>query len=401
MEICFPDLDRGLSRGWKRWRRIFILDQAIGVLCCLVRAQKWIGCGGLIKWETERLMMQVSTARGTLKRTLKVCVILGVLLAAAIFLCALTGSQKLPFGPTLCALTTGGADRCGLLPDQSSILFDIRLPRLLLAATVGASLSVAGAAYQALLRNPLAEPYLLGVSNGAAVGTMLALVFFTAAVWTRPVLAFGGAATSTLLVFRLARGRTGASPERLILAGVIVTTFLSSVIVFVTTLMDATRIRSFTFWLLGDLSGSTGGLLWVAVVVAIVGTLILLANARALNLMMIGERDAYDLGVEVGRVRTVVFLAASLLVGASVASSGSVGYVGLVVPHLIRLSLGSDNRLTIPASAIGGAIFVVVADTVARTLIAPRELPVGAITALIGGPLFIWLLKRQRLEVRG
>jgi len=346
-------------------------------------------------------MMQVSTARGTLKRTLKVCVILGVLLAAAIFLCALTGSQKLPFGPTLCALTTGGADRCGLLPDQSSILFDIRLPRLLLAATVGASLSVAGAAYQALLRNPLAEPYLLGVSNGAAVGTMIALVFFSAAVWTRPVLAFGGAAMSTLLVFRLARGRTGSSPERLILAGVIVTTFLSSVIVFVTTLMDATRIRSFTFWLLGDLSGSTGGLLWVAVVVAIVGTLILLGNARALNLMMIGERDAFDLGVEVGRVRTVVFLAASLLVGASVASSGSVGYVGLVVPHLIRLSFGSDNRLTIPASAIGGAIFVVVADTVARTLIAPRELPVGAITALIGGPLFIWLLKRQRLEVRG
>ncbi len=139
----------------------------------------------------------------------------------------------------------------------------------------------------------------------------------------------------------------------------------------------------------------------MAVVVASVGTLILLGNARALNLMMIGERDAFDLGVEVGRVRTVVFLAASLLVGASVASSGSVGYVGLVVPHLIRLSFGSDNRLTIPASALGGAIFVVVADTVARTLIAPRELPVGAITALIGGPLFIWLLKRQRLEVRG
>src|SRR5712664_2332096 len=129
-------------------------------------------------------------------------------------------------------------------------------------------------------------------------------------------------------------------------------------------------------------------------VVAIVGTLILLANARALNLMMIGERDAFDLGVEVGRVRTVVFLAASLLVGASVASSGSVGYVGLVVPHLIRLSFGSDNRVVIAASALAGAAFVIVADTVARTIIAPRELPVGAITALIGAPLFIHLLKR-------
>src|SRR6266404_316788 len=333
-------------------------------------------------------------ARGTLQRALKVCVILGVLLTAAIFLCALTGSQKLPFGPTFCALTTGGADRCGLLPDQSSILFDIRLPRLLLAATVGASLSVAGAAYQALLRNPLAEPYLLGVSNGAAVGTMLALVFFTAAVWTRPVLAFGGAAMSTLLVFRLARGRTGASPERLILAGVIVTTFLSSVIVFVTTLMDATRIRSFTFWLLGDLSGTSKNLLPVAIAIAFVGTVVLTAHARSLNLLMLGERDAFDLGVEVGKVRRVVFVVASLLVGSSVAASGSVGYVGLVVPHLARLSLGSDNRLSIPAAALGGALFVIVADTVARTMIAPRELPVGAITALIGAPLFIYLLKR-------
>ena len=141
--------------------------------------------------------------------------------------------------------------------------------------------------------------------------------------------------------------------------------------------------------------------MWLAVPVAVAGTLILLGNARALNLMMIGERDAFDLGVEVGKIRTVVFLSASLLVGVSVATSGSVGYVGLVVPHLIRLSLGSDNRLAVPASAIGGAIFVVIADTFARTIIAPRELPVGAITALIGGPLFVWLLKRQSVEAAG
>jgi iron complex transport system permease protein len=159
--------------------------------------------------------------------------------------------------------------------------------------------------------------------------------------------------------------------------------------------MDATRIRSFTFWLLGDLSGSTGGLLWVAVPVALLGSAFLIGNARSLNLMMIGERDAFDLGVEVARVRLVVFLAASLLVGSSVASGGSVGYVGLVVPHLIRLSFGSDNRLVVPASAIGGAVFVVVADTLARTIIAPREVPVGAITALIGGPLFVWLLRKR------
>ncbi|HKZ03562.1 MAG TPA: iron chelate uptake ABC transporter family permease subunit, partial [Pyrinomonadaceae bacterium] len=158
----------------------------------------------------------------------------------------------------------------------------------------------------------------------------------------------------------------------------------------------ATRIRSFTFWLLGDLSGTTSSLLAVAITIAIAGTVVLALNARPLNLMMLGERDAFDLGVEVGRVRVSVFLAASLLVGSSVASSGSVGYVGLVVPHLVRLSLGSDNRITIPAAALGGALFVIVADTIARTIIAPRELPVGAITALVGAPLFIYLLKRGR-----
>jgi iron complex transport system permease protein len=158
--------------------------------------------------------------------------------------------------------------------------------------------------------------------------------------------------------------------------------------------MDATRIRSFTFWLLGDLSGSTKSLLVVSLVAAFGGTMILAFHARSLNLLMLGERDAFDLGVEVERVRLTIFLTASALVGASVASSGSVGYVGLVVPHLVRLSAGSDNRVAIPAAALAGALFVIVADTIARTIIAPRELPVGAITALIGAPLFIYLLRR-------
>jgi iron complex transport system permease protein len=159
-------------------------------------------------------------------------------------------------------------------------------------------------------------------------------------------------------------------------------------------MMDATRIRSFTFWLLGDLSGTTTKLLTVTIVVALAGVALLVAHERPLNLLMLGERDAFDLGVEVGRVRLTVFVAASLLVGASVAASGSVGYVGLVVPHLVRLSFGGDNRVVILAAAIAGAAFVIVADTIARTIIAPRELPVGAITALIGAPLFIYLLKK-------
>jgi iron complex transport system permease protein len=335
-----------------------------------------------------------SGARSTLKRTAVICFTLAILLVAGLLAASLIGSERLPVRASLCAIFSLGSANCGLTAEQQAILFDIRILRVLLGATVGASLAVAGAGYQSLLRNPLAEPYLLGISNGAAVGTMIALVFFGAHEWSRPVMAFAGALMSTFVVYRLARGRTGASPEKLILAGVIVTTFLSSAIVFITNLMDATRIRAFTFWLLGDLSGTTGNMLVIAAVAVVVGTAILVYNARSLNLMMLGERDAFDLGVEVGRVRMVVFLAASLLVGASVASSGSVGYVGLVVPHLVRLAFGSDNRTVIIAAALAGALFVVVADTAARTLIAPRELPVGAITALIGAPLFVYLLRR-------
>jgi iron complex transport system permease protein len=334
-------------------------------------------------------------ARATLRKTLVVCGALTILLIFIATIAATLGSERLPVVAALGALFTGGSNSGALTSTQRAILFEIRLPRILLAATVGASLAAAGASYQALLRNALAEPYLLGISNGAAVGTMVALVFFGANEWTRPVMAFAGALGATFVVYRLARGRAGASPERLILAGVIVTTFQSSLIVFITTLMDATRIRSFTFWLLGDLSQAASGSLWIAAVATIVGVTALTLKARPLNLLMLGERDAFDLGVEVERVRLQVFLAASLLVGVSVALSGSVGYVGLVVPHLVRMSTSGDNRVTIPAAALAGASFVVIADTLARTVIAPRELPVGAITALVGAPLFIYLLKRR------
>src|SRR5687768_12119313 len=329
----------------------------------------------------------LGTRRVTLRKTLIVCGVLSLLLIVVGLVAMSIGSERVP----LLNLFRSGA----LTPTERSILFDIRLPRILLAATVGASLAAAGASYQALLRNALAEPYLLGISNGAAVGTMIALVFIGAGEWVRPLMAFAGAIAATVVVYRLAGGRAGASPERLILAGVIVTTFQSSAIVFITTLMDATRIRSFTFWLLGDLSQASSSSIGISVIATLAGVILLTFNARPLNLLMLGERDAFDLGVEVSRIRLQVFMAASLLVGVSVALSGSVGYVGLVVPHLVRMATSGDNRLTIPASALAGASFVVLADTVARTIIAPRELPVGAITALIGAPLFIYLLKRR------
>src|ERR1043166_8037198 len=241
--------------------------------------------------------------RSSLRRTLFVCAGLFFVLILAFLISSILGAQRLSFGGALCALT--GKANCSLSAEERAILFDIRLPRILLAGAVGTCLAAAGAAYQALLRNPLAEPYLLGVSNGAAVGTMTALVFFTAYGWTRPVFAFAGALLATLAVYQLARGRAGATPERLILAGVIVTTFLSSAIVFITTVMDATRIRSFTFWLLGDLSGTSSSLLTVTFIAAAIGVFVLIINARSLNLMMLGERDAFDLGVEVARVRLI------------------------------------------------------------------------------------------------
>ncbi len=308
-------------------------------------------------------------------------VILFLSLLLTIFIASLLGSEKLSF--------------FGLNESQQAILFDIRLPRILVGACVGASLAVAGASLQSLLRNPLAEPYLLGVSNGAALGTMLAFVFFAQIEFARPVMAFAGASLATFAVYQMAKSRAGMNTERLVLSGVIVTTFLSSIIVLLTSLLDAAKLRSFTFWLLGDLSQATKNGFYLTLIVSVIGTIILSSQAKALNLMMIGERDAFDFGVEVKKTRLIVFGTASALVGISVAASGSVGYVGLIVPHLVRLAIGSDNRLVVPFSAIVGAIFVVSADTIARVAIAPRELPVGAITALVGAPLFIYLLRKN------
>lgn len=316
-----------------------------------------------------------------MKNRIAIPVVLIVTLAAALAVALMLGAERVSV--------------FDLTEQQRAILFDIRMPRVLLGACVGASLAVAGASLQALLRNPLAEPYLLGVSNGAALGTMLAFVFFESFGLARPMLAFAGAGIATFTVYQMARSRAGMNVERLVLSGVIVTTFLSSIIVLLTSVLDAARLRGFTFWLLGDLSQATYQGFYLTLIAATIGTIFLSSQARALNLMMVGERDALDFGVEVSRVRLIVFGFASLLVGTAVAASGSVGYVGLIVPHLVRLAIGSDNRLVVPFSAIAGAIFVVLADTVARTVIAPRELPVGAITALIGAPVFIYLLRRN------
>ena len=282
--------------------------------------------------------------------------------------------------------------------EQEIILFSLRLPRIALAVSVGAALALAGAAFQSLLRNPLADPHILGISSGAAFGAIIGILCAQrmpfAPSLTRTAFSFIGASVTSFLVYRL--GRREDDPARLVLAGVILSTFLSSLNVLMLALVDDIRLRSITLWLLGDLSNATPESLLFIVTALALGFGVLLTQARALNLMMIGEREAFTLGVETARTRWLVFGAASLLTGTAVAAGGAIGYVGLLTPHLIRLIAGADNRLVLPASALGGALLALVADTLARTVLAPQELPTGAITALLGAPLFIYLLLKRR-----
>lgn len=282
--------------------------------------------------------------------------------------------------------------------EQEIILFNLRLPRIALALGSGAALALAGAAFQALLRNPLADPYVLGVSSGAALGAIIGMMFASHLTFARPLLSFGGAAATTFVVYLL--GRRSDDPARLILAGVVISTLLASLMVLLTTLADDIRLRNITFWLLGDLSSGSSELIGFLAFAVVIGAGVLIAHARDLNLMLLGERDAFSLGVETTRVRWIVFVTASLLTAAAVSTGGAIGYVGLVVPHLIRLASGTDNRLVLPASAFAGALLVLLADTTARTIIAPRELPTGAITALVGAPVLVYLLVGRK-RIRG
>jgi iron complex transport system permease protein len=283
------------------------------------------------------------------------------------------------------------------------IIFDIRLPRILLGVFVGAALSVAGASFQALLRNPLADPYVLGVSSGAAVGAIVALVIEPhlplapeiAALFT-PVGAFIGAASTVAAVYFLGRRRGAIDSATLLLAGIISASFLSAVIMLFMSTLTGGNTRGMAFWMMGDLSTPQLPIVnWMLRVGFFLGAAAIYTTASDLNLLLAGENEARHLGVDVGRVRLVVYIAASLLTGFAVSVSGAIGYVGLLVPHVMRLIFGSDHRVLLPTAAFGGAISVVIADTLARTVVSPSELPVGAVTAVAGAPLFIYLLRRR------
>lgn len=316
------------------------------------------------------------------------------MLVGAVVVAVAVGSEHISI-PTILKIIA--AELTGRVADataeQTAIIAQIRLPRIAMAIVVGAAFSTAGAAYQALLRNPLADPGILGISTGSALGAIAATIFAESIPVSRPFAAFIGAVIATACVYVLGQSRRGASSERLVLAGMIVNAFLSSMVIYLVTAASGSRLRSVLSWLIGDLGGEPGLLPIVAVLVA-VGILTIYVNARCLNLLMMGEQEALALGIEVERTKLVVYLAASLLTGAAVAASGVIGFVGLIIPHAVRLAGGSDNRLVVPASALGGAAFLIVADTIARTVIAPRELHIGVITAAVGAPAFVYLLRR-------
>lgn len=330
----------------------------------------------------------------TWRHTVRVCLLLAGVLAVLSFLALLVGGASIPAQQVGVALWEAVTFRpSSLTSEHSLILFAVRVPRLLLAIIVGAALAVAGAAYQALLRNPLADPYVLGVSSGAALGTILSLALAAQFLVATPVAAFVGATLTIAAVYFLGQRGGQLAPYTLLLAGVITASFLSAVITFLLNFLSTRDLRGATFWLMGDLSSPTPlDLRWLGLATLVpIGVIYVLAGD--LNLLLSGEVEAEGLGVNVRRTKLVVYLAASLATGLAVSVSGAIGYVGLLVPHLVRLLFGSDYRLLVPASALGGAVVLVAADTLARTVVAPTELPVGAVTAVVGAPVFIYLLR--------
>jgi iron complex transport system permease protein len=285
------------------------------------------------------------------------------------------------------------------------ILFSVRLPRVFLGSLVGAALAAAGAAFQSLLRNPLADPYVLGVSTGASMGTIIHAIFAAslgitvsgAFLYARPLAAFLGAALTVAAVYAVGGGveRSGEGSQRLLLAGIVLASFISSINVFLLTSTNQADLRGIFYWLIGDLSRPVDASIYVVTFVVLAGFVLLYLFSHSLNLISMGETNALILGVEVARVKASVYLLASLITGAVVSISGPIAYIGLICPHLARMLFGSDNRILFPTVFFFGAIFTLLADTLARSVFSPTELPVGVITALCGAPLFIYLLHRK------
>jgi iron complex transport system permease protein len=318
-------------------------------------------------------------------RALLVLALLVLLSLASLAVALAAGSIAIPLHDVFSALAGGDTP-------TRAIVLDLRLPRALAGFACGGLLALAGALMQVLLRNPLADPYVLGISGGAGVGALLAMLLGLAGLAV-PGFAFAGALAAMLLVFGLAHGDGSWTQTRLLLTGVVVAAGCGAVVALILTLAPEQKIHGMLFWLMGDLSQATAPapvltLLALALAVA-------LPFARELNLLARGADQARALGVAVPTLRRIVYVVASLATAGAVTTAGSIGFVGLIVPHLVRLAIGNDQRLLLPAAAFAGGSLLVLADTAARTAVAPLQLPVGVLTALIGVPVFLYLLGRK------
>jgi iron complex transport system permease protein len=297
------------------------------------------------------------------------------------------GSVALPAREVLAVFLGEGSDLARLL------ILELRLPRSLAAFATGGLLAVAGALMQVLLRNPLADPYVLGISGGAAVGALLAMISGLGLAWISGS-AFAGALLSTLIVFGLAHGTGSWTPTRLLLTGVVVAAGWGAVITFLLAVRPSPELPGMLYWLMGDLAHARGNTLPWLTLLAIVA--LALPLGRSLNVLARGPLQAAVLGVSVRQLEWTVYLLAALVTAVAVTTAGTIGFVGLIVPHMLRLVIGNDQRLLLPAAALAGGILLTLADTLARTVIAPEQLPVGVITAMLGVPVFLYLLYRSR-----
>jgi iron complex transport system permease protein len=286
----------------------------------------------------------------------------------------------------------------GALPIEDParlIILKIRLPRIILAGLVGFALSLGGVVFQAILRNPLADPFILGVSSGSAFGAILGIIVGFGFGLGIPVMAFLGALFTIWMVMTLGARQMGMESSTILLTGVIINAFFTAIIMFFISTSSDSRLHTMLFWLYGDLSQSQYGQLALIAPIVLIAAIFLFGLAKDLNILTSGEENALQLGVDVERTKKFGLVIVSLIMGLIVAFSGLIGFVGLIVPHLSRMAFGSDHRQLIPVASLGGAIFLIAADTLARTVISPSELPVGVITAFMGAPFFIILLKKK------
>ncbi|HEY2495156.1 MAG TPA: iron ABC transporter permease [Paenibacillus sp.] len=331
-----------------------------------------------------------------------------ILLVLTLLICLGIGSVKLPVKDIVMILVhqlpwIGDAVTPTWSPSFEQILIKVRLPRIILGMLVGAALAVAGSGFQGVLRNPLADPYTLGVSSGSAVGASV-LIFFGLqyslfGIWTLPLVAFVAGVITLWGVLALAREGGKIPTNRLILSGVVMQSFLGAIVSFLSAMSNKT-INEILFWTMGSLSLRGWSYTAILFPYLLIGLIFIWSRARSLNLLSLGERQAAHLGLHVEGLKMGVLLVSTLLTAAAVSVSGIIGFVGLVIPHMIRLIVGPDYRLIVPLSAIGGGIFMVLADTVARSLLAPTEIPLGVVTAFVGAPFFAYLLYRNKINAR-